>query len=98
MNAAIKPELTLCPPPRYGQRAVWSTLAALALVGLSFCIEEAASYQLAASDMPTLWARYLAGVAFYYALICAVRWFRGRRRARINSRKDPPCQSATDIL
>ena len=92
------PRLTLRTPPRYGRRAIWATLAALFFVGLSFCLDEAASNQLAASEMPTLWARYFAGVAFYYAIICGVRWFRGRRRARVNSRKDPPCQSSADIL
>ena len=98
MSEAKRPELTLCSPPRYGRRAVWALLVALALVGLSFCIDEAASNQIASSDMPTLWALYLAAVALYYALICALRWFWGRRKARANSRKDPPCQSAADIL
>ena len=92
------PRLTLRTPPRYGRRAIWATLAALFFVGLSFCLDEAASNQLAASEMPTLWARYLAGISLYYAAICAARWFLGRRRARKNSPKDPPCQSATDIL
>ncbi len=98
VSGAANPELALASPPRYGRRAVWAALAALAFVGLSFCLDEAASYQLAASEMPTVWALYLAGVALYYAAICAVRWFLGRRRARVNSRKDPPCQSAADIL
>ena len=88
MNETKRPALTLCSPPRYGRRAVWSLLIALALVGMAFCIDEAASNQLASSDMPTLWALYLAAVALYYALICAFRWFR----------KKPPCQSAADIL
>lgn len=79
MSETNSPELTLCSPPRYGRRAVWALLVALALVGLAFCIDEAASYQLASSDMPTLWALYLAAVALYYAIICAIRWFRGRR-------------------
>ena len=92
------PRLTLRTPPRYGRRAIWATLAALFFVGLSFCLDEAASNQLAASEMPTLWARYLAGISLYYAAICAVRWYLGRRRARANSPKDPPCQSASDIL
>ena len=92
------PRLTLRTPPRYGRRAIWATLAALFFVGLSFCLDEAASNQLAASEMPTLWARYLAGISLYYAAICAARWFLGRRRPRENSPKDPPCQSATDIL
>ena len=92
------PRLTLRTPPRYGRRAIWATLAALFFVGLSFCLDEAASNQLAASEMPTLWARYLAGISLYYAAICAARWFLGRRRARKNSPKDPPCQSASDIL
>ena len=98
MNGANSPVLSLRTPPRYGRRAVWATLAALFFVGLSFCLDEAASNQLAASDMPTLWSRYLAGISLYYAVICAVRWFLGRRRARMNSPKDPPCQSAADIL
>ena len=98
MSGAPIPELSLRNPPRYGRRAVWSALAALTLVGLSFCIDEAASNQLGSSEMPTLWARYFAGVAFYYAIICGVRWFWGRRRPRVNSRKDPPCQSSADIL
>ena len=92
------PRLTLRTPPRYGRRAIRATLAALFFVGLSFCLDEAASNQLAASEMPTLWARYLAGISLYYAAICAVRCFLGRRRPRENSPKDPPCQSATDIL
>ncbi len=98
MSGANSPVLSLRTPPRYGRRAVWATLAALFFVGLSFCLDEAASNQLAASDMPTLWARYLAGISLYYAAICAVRWFLGRRRAHANSPKDPPCQSASDIL
>ena len=97
-EATRRIELSLCTLPRYGRRAVWALLAALGLVGLSFCIDEAASNQLAASEMPTLWARYLAGISFYYAAICAVRCFLGRRRPRENSPKDPPCQSSADIL
>ena len=53
-----------------------ATGSTVALVGMAFCIDEAASNQLASSDMPTLWALYLAAVALYYALICAFRWFR----------------------
>ena len=98
MSGANSPVLSLRTPPRYGRRAVWATLAALFFVGLSFCLDEAASNQLAASDMPTLWSRYLAGISLYYAAICAVRWYLGRRWARANSPKDPPCQSASDIL
>ena len=98
MSGAAKPELTLVSPPRYGRRAVWAALAALAFVGLAFCIDEAASNQLGSSEMPTVWALYLAALALYYAVICAVRWFLGRRRARVDSQKDPPCQSANDIL
>ena len=97
-GAANHSGLTLCTPPHYGRRTVWALLAALALLGLSFCIDEAASNQLAASEMPAAWTRYFAGVALYYAIICAVRWFWGHRRARVNSRKDPPCQSTDDIL
>ena len=98
MSGSPIPVLTLRTPPRYGRRAVWSALAALALVGLSFCIDEAASNQLGSSEMPALWVRYFAGVALYYAIICTIRWFWGRRCARVNSRKDPPCQSTDDIL
>ena len=98
MSDSVRPVLTLRTPPRFGRRAVWAALASLALVGLSFCIDEAASNQLGSSDMPTLWALYLAGVFLYYAVICAFRWFWRRRSACVNSRKDPPCQSAGDIL
>ena len=79
MSGAPVPELSLRTPPRYGRRAVWSALAALALVGLSFCIDEAASNQLGSSEMPALWARYLSAVALYYAAICLFLWFRRRR-------------------
>ena len=88
MNDASGPTLTLRTPPRYGRRAIWSLLAALGLFGLSFAIDEAAANQLGYSEMPAVWARYLAAVALYYAAICAFRWFR----------KKPPCQSAADIL
>jgi hypothetical protein len=75
------PNLTLRSPPHYGRRAAWAALAALALLGLSFCIDEAASNQLAPSEMPAAWTRYLAGVALYYAIICAYRWLRRRSMA-----------------
>jgi len=88
VNGAPPTALTLRTPPRYGRRAVWSLLAALGLFGLSFAIDEAAANQVGYSEMPAVWARYLAGVALYYASICAFRWFR----------KKPPCQSAADIL
>ena len=76
--------LTLRTPPRYGRRAVWATLAGLGLFGLSWGIDAAAANQVGYSEMPAMWARYFAGVAFYYAAICAFRWFR-RRRAKVNA-------------
>ena len=79
MSGSPIPVLTLRTPPRYGRRAVWSALAALGLVGLSFCIDLAASNQVGYSEMPALWALYLAGVALYYAVICLFLWFRRRR-------------------
>ena len=88
MNGAGQPDLTLRTPPRFGRRAIWSLLVALGLFGLSFAIDEAAANQIGYSEMPAVWARYLACVALYYAAICAFRWFR----------KKPPCQSAADIL
>ena len=88
MSGANSPVLSLRTPPRYGRRAVWATLAALGLFGLSFAIDAAAANQVGYSEMPAVWARYLAAVALYYASICAFRWFR----------KKPPCQSAADIL
>ncbi len=78
MNGASQPALTLRTPPRYGRRAVWALLAALGLFGLSFAIDEAAANQVGYSEMPAVWARYLAGVALYYAAICAFRWARRR--------------------
>ncbi len=81
MNGASIPNLSLRSPPHYGRRTVWAALAALALLGLSFCIDEAASNQLAPSEMPAAWTRYLAGVALYYAIICAYRWLRRRPMA-----------------
>ena len=88
MNGAPKTNLILRAPPRYGRRAVWSLIAALGLFGLSFGIDAAAANQVGYSEMPAIWARYLAAVALYYAAICSFRWFR----------KKPPCQSAADIL
>ena len=78
MSDMSGPTLTLRTPPRYGRRAVWSILAALGLFGLSFAIDAAAANQVGYSEMPAIWARYLAAVAFYYAAICAFRWFRRR--------------------
>ena len=88
MSGAPKAPFTLRTPPRYGRRAVWSLIAALGLFGLSFGIDAAAANQVGYSEMPAIWARYLAAVALYYAAICSFRWFR----------KKPPCQSAADIL
>lgn len=92
------PPLTLSSPPRYGRRAVMSAIAAVALVGLSFCVDQAAANQLGYSSAPAMWALYLAGVALYYAAVCAFLWFRGRQKARADLPKDPPCQSAANIL
>ena len=78
MNGQSGPPLTLRTPPRYGRRAVWSALAALGLFGLSFAIDAAAANQVGYSEMPAVWARYLAAVALYYAVICTFRWFRRR--------------------
>ena len=78
MSDMSGPTLTLRTPPRYGRRAVWSALAALGLFGLSFAIDAAAANQVGYSEMPAVWARYLAAVALYYAAICAFRWFRRR--------------------
>lgn len=89
MSEANGSGLSLRTPPRYGRRAVWATLAALFFVGLSFCLDEAASNQLAASDMPTLWARYLAGISLYYAAICAFRSLRRRRVKTRNNQRRP---------
>ncbi len=76
MSDMSGPTLTLRTPPRYGRRAVWSALAALGLFGLSFCIDAAAANQVGYSEMPAIWARYLAAVALYYAAICSFRRFR----------------------
>ena len=95
MKGAGLSDLSLRTPPRFGRRAVWSTLAACGLVGLSFLIDEAAANQVGYSKMPAIWALFFAAVALYYAAICAFRWFRHR-----NTKEDakPPCQSAADIL
>ncbi len=95
---APHPHLTLRTPPRYGRRAVASALAAASLVGLSFCIDQAAANQLGYSSAPATWTLYLSGVALYYAVICTILWIKGRRKERSNLQKDPPCQSAADIL
>ena len=79
MRDQSAPPLTLRTPPRYGRRAVWSALAALGLFGLSFAIDAAAANQVGYSEMPAVWARYLAAVALYYAVICAFRWWFRRR-------------------
>ena len=79
MNGTPKTPFTLRTPPRYGRRAVWSLIAALGLFGLSFGIDAAAANQVGYSEMPAIWARYLAAVALYYAAICSSRWFRRRR-------------------
>jgi len=81
MSDMSGPTLTLRTPPRYGRRAVWSALAALGLFGLSFCIDAAAANQVGYSEMPAIWARYLAAVALYYAAICSFRWLRHRPKA-----------------
>ena len=66
MSTISGPPLTLRTPPRYGRRAVWSILAALGLFGLSFAIDAAAANQIGYSEMPAIWARYLAAVALYH--------------------------------
>ena len=81
MSDMSGPTLTLRTPPRYGRRAVWSALAALGLFGLSFCIDAAAANQVGYSEMPAIWALYLAAVALYYAAICSFRWLRHRPKA-----------------
>ena len=81
MSDAVRPALTLRTPPRFGRRAIWSTLVAIGLLVLSWGLDEAARNQVGASDMPATWARYFAGVAFYYAAICAFRRFRHRPMA-----------------
>ena len=81
MKGAGLSDLSLRTPPRFGRRAVWSTLAAFGLVGLSFLIDEAAANQVGYSRMPAIWTLFFAAVAFYYAVICAFRWF-SRRGAR----------------
>ena len=81
MSDQSGPTLTLRPPPRYGRRAVWFALAALGLFGLSFAIDAAAANQVGYSEMPAIWARYLAAVALYYAAICSFRWLRHRPKA-----------------
>ena len=81
------PTLSLRTPPRYGRRAVLAAIAALVLVGLSFCVDFAASNQVGYSDLPTKWTLYLAGVALYYAAICLFLWFRQRRRADARTTK-----------
>ena len=82
MSNVAKPVLTLRTPPRYGRRAVWSLLAALVLFGLSFAIDAAAANQVGYSRMPAIWTLFFAAVAFYYAVICAFRWFSRRPSAR----------------
>ncbi len=81
------PTLSLRTPPRYGRRAVLSALSALVLVGLSFCVDVAASNQVGYTDMPAKWTLYLAGVALYYAAICLFLWVRQRRRANARTTK-----------
>ena len=81
------PTLSLRTPPRYGRRAVLSALAALVLVGISFCVDFAASNQVGYSDLPAKWTLYLAGVALYYAAICLFLWFRQRRRVDARTTK-----------
>ncbi len=81
------PTLSLRTPPRYGRRAVLSALAALVLVGISFCVDFAASNQVGYTDLPAKWTLYLAGVALYYAAICLFLWFRQRRRADARTTK-----------
>ena len=76
VSGVAKSALTLRTPPHFGRRAVWFMLVALVLVGISVCIDRAAANQVGSSDMPSVWALYLAGVSLYYALICAVRWLR----------------------
>ena len=82
MSGAVRPVLTLRTPPRFGRRAVWSTLAALGLYGLSYFIDAAEENQLGPSGTPGRWTRYCAYVALYYAAICAFRWLRRRHRRR----------------
>ena len=79
-GARPSPTLSLRTPPRYGRRAVLAVLAALALAGISFCVDFAASNQVGYSDLPATWTLYLAGVALYYAAICLFLWIRQRRR------------------
>ena len=79
MNHTARPELSLRTPPRYGRRAVWATLAALGLFGLSFGIDAAAANQIGYSKMPAIWTLFFAAVALYYAVICAFRWWFRRR-------------------
>ena len=81
------PTLSLRTPPRYGRRAVLSALAALVLVGISFCVDFAASNQVGYTDLPAKWTLYLAGVALYYAAICLFLWFRQRRRVDARTTK-----------
>ncbi len=81
MNGASATTLTLRTPPRYGRRAVWSLLTAVGLVGLAFAIDAAEANQVGYSKMPAIWTLFFAAVAFYYAAICAFRWFRHRPMA-----------------
>ena len=82
MSDAVRPVLTLRTPTRFGRRAMWSTLAALGLFGLSYFIDEAEENQLGPSGTPGRWTRFLACVALYYAAICAFRWWFRRRREK----------------
>ena len=90
MNDAVRPVLTLRTPPRFGRRAVWSTLAALGLFGLAYLIDEAEEGQLGPTGTPGRWTRYFAYVALYYAAICAFRWWFRRRRVKTRDNQRRP--------
>ena len=90
MSDAVRPVLTLRTPPRFGRRAVWATLAAFGLYGLSYFIDKAEESQLGPTGTPGRWTRYCAYVALYYAAICAFRWFRCRRVIKVHWTKRRP--------
>ena len=75
----MNPALTPVPPPRYGRRVIFSIGAAVVFTAAFFCIRIAAANQVGASEVPAVWALYLAGVAPYYAVICLFLWRKAKK-------------------
>jgi len=75
----MNPALTPVSPPRYGRRVIFSIGAAVVFTAAFFCIRIAAANQVGASEVPAVWALYLAGVALYYAVICLFLWRKAKK-------------------